>query len=434
MIKFFINVLEKTFSQTSAGIISRIGPLKKVTTYALMVSRLTESLFSSDSLKEGLKTFFKKHHPHETSLFAPALHSQPLPTRVAVTSAKDSGQTTCLITNYNHPLGNPANNLEREDDPEKDMKIWEAALATSAVPFYLPPFAKKETNTEYIDGAVYANCPAEVAYGEMEKLWPEKGASLDYLLSLGTGDQKGRDREAPTIVRAMFQRQLDSKASWSKFERQATDDVRSRLYRLDPPLYGEHVELYEYKKLQELSDSATEWSKTSAAAEIQEIANTLLANLFFFEPDDIDDAISPVSSQSPSIDPSYNALAGSIRCRLSHGSPQLEKLLGELVESFSYAQMYSGNTAEVSGVKNWTTVEHPSGRLRLLDVMVCEPQQRGDGVKKFRLPFNFMVKKHNNMFQVLAIKLKRSDEKIAISGFPSTLEDLRRRSKMKWLQ
>jgi hypothetical protein len=440
MMKFFSEVSEKTFSQTTAGFLSKFGPLKKVTTYALMVLRLAESVFSPEALKEGLKKYF---NDYETSLFAPALHSQPSTTRVAVTSAKDLGQTTCLITSYNHPLGNPANNLEREEDSEKDMKIWEAALATSAAPFFLPPFDKKETNTQYVDGAVYANCPADVAYGEMEKLWPNNGASLDFLVSLGTGDQKAKDNETPTLVnlgffvsiRAMFQRQLDSKSSWAKFEQQtAPQNIRSRLYRLDPPLKGEHVELYEYKRLQELSDSATKWTKNAAATLIQEIANTLIANLFFFEPDDLEATHSPVLKQRHLSDPSYNVLTGSIRCRLSHGSPQLERLLGEMVEGFSSAQMTSDNTADVGRVQNWTEVLHPAGQNRLVDVMVSEPQPAGYVVKKFRLPFTFVVKKNNSMFHILAVKLKRYEKRIAISGFPSTIDDLERRSKMKWLQ
>ena len=408
-----------------------------------MILRLTESVFSSESLRDGLKTFFNKHHPHETSLFAPALHSHPSTTRVAVTSAKDLGQTTCLIASYNYPLGSPADNLEREEDSGKDMKIWEAALATSAAPFYLPPFEKKETNTKYVDGAVYANCPAEVAYGEMEKLWSENGASLDVLVSLGTGNQKLKGNETPTLVnlgffvsiRAMFQRQLDSKSSWVKFEQQtAPPNVRSRLYRLDPPLNGEYVELYDYKRLQELSNSTTEWTKTTAAARIQNIAETLLANLFFFEPDEVEVTNSPVLSQSHLSDPLYNVLAGSIRCRLGHGSPQLEKLLGEMAEGFFYAQTTSNNTADVDRVQNWTEVEHPPGQVRLVDVMVFEAQQRGLHVKKFRLPFKFVVKKQSNMFQVLAIKLKRCEKKIAISGFPSMIDALQTGSKMKWLQ
>jgi predicted acylesterase/phospholipase RssA len=441
MVSFFRGVSEKTFSKTTAGMISRIGPLKKLTTYTLMILRLTESVFSSEALKEGLQTFFRMHHPHDPSLFAPALQSQPSSTRVAVTSAKDLGQTTCLITSYNHPLGNPTNNLEREEDSEKDMKIWEAGLATSAAPFYLPPFEKKETSTQYVDGAVYANCPAEVAYGEVERLWPKNGASLDYLVSLGTGDQGAKDLDTPTLVnffvsiRAMFQRQLDSKSSWEKFEQQtAPPNIRSRLHRLNPPLKGDHVELYEYKRLQELYDLATEWAGKTAESKIQELANTLIANLFFFEPDDIEGANSPASPRRLLSDPSYTILSGSIRCRLGHGSPQLERLLGEMVEGFYYAQTRSDDTAEVGRAHNWMRVEHPPGQVRLLDVMVSEPQHSGHDVKKFRLPFKFVVRKQGSIFQVLAIKLKRSEKKIAISGFPSTIDDLQRRSKMKWLQ
>lgn len=442
MVTFFSEASEKTFAKTTAGIISRIGPLKKLTTYTLMILRLTESVFSSESLKGSIKTFFEKHHPHDTSLFAPAVHSQPSSTRVAVTSAKDLGQTTCLITSYNHPLGNPVNNLEREEDSGKDMKIWEAALATSAAPFYLPLFEKKETNTQYVDGAVYANCPAEVAYNEIEKLWPDKGASLDYLVSLGTGNQNAKDSEAPMLVnmgffvsiRAMFQRQLDSQSTWTKFEQQtAPKNIRSRLHRLNPPLEGDHVELYEYKRLQEIKDLATDWTKTTAASQIQELANTLIANLFFFEPDDIEAGHSPVSSQNLLHDPSCTVLAGSIRCRLSHESPQLEKLLSEIVEEFYHAEVRSDNTADVGRVQHWTKVEHD--QKRLLDAVVLESKPGSNDVKKkFRLPHVFVVKKHNSMFQVLAIKLKRSEKKIAISGFPSTIDDLQRRSKMKWLQ
>jgi hypothetical protein len=105
-----------------------------------------------------------------------------------------------------------------------------------------------------------------------------------------------------------------------------------------------------------------------------------------------------------------------------------------MVEGFFYVQTASDNTADVGRAQNWIEVERPPGQARLVDVMVSEPQQRGHDVKKFRLPFKFVIKKHNNMFQVLAIKLKRCEKKIAISGFPSTIDDLQRRSKMKWLQ
>jgi hypothetical protein len=262
---------------------------------------------------------------------------------------------------------------------------------------------------------------------------------------LGTGDQKNKDAETPTLVnlgffvslRAMFQRQLDSKSNWANFEQQtAPINVRSRLYRLNPPLSGNYVQLYDYKRMQELMESVAEWTKNVAAARIQEIANTLIANLFFFEPDDVEAANSSVSPTNHLSDPSYNILAGSIRCRLSHGSPQLKKVLSDMVEGFSYAQMATDNTADVDRVQHWTEIQPPPGQNRLVEVMVSEPQPAGHAVEKFRLPFTFVVKKHNSkdLFQVVAVKLKRSEKKIAISGFPATLADLQRRSKLKWLQ
>lgn len=160
-----------------------------------MILGRTESVFSSKSLKESMKTFFGND---ERRLFASAIHGQPSATRVAVTSAKDLGRTACLIANYNHPLLYATNNVEEEYT--KEMKIWEAGLAASAAPFYLPPFEKRETKTQYVDGAVYANCPAEVAFKEIENIWPDRGASLDLMVSLGTGIQKSKHTEAPALV------------------------------------------------------------------------------------------------------------------------------------------------------------------------------------------------------------------------------------------
>jgi Patatin-like phospholipase len=432
MTEFFKRAARKTFSETRAGyFLSRIDP-SHVTAKALMFLRLYGSIFKQESLGKELMQFFGS----ERSLFAPARKGhQQCTTRVAVTAAKDFGQTDCLIASYNRPMVDDYGNFEREDCESKDLKIWEAALATSAAPFYLPPFIKVETKTDYVDGAVYANCPAQVAYEETLKLWPNNGASLDFLLSFGTGSRKRRGDKTPTTVkfggfaaiRAMFERQLDSQKSWDQFENgPATSNIKCRLHRLDPPIDGDHVALYDYQKIPDLEEMVLRWTKRPEIAEkIQDIANILMANLFFFEPHEKSSA-----SRSLLADPSYNILAGSIRCRLGHDSVPLRSLLAEKVESFWYTETSSADTEKLKGLPEfrWTTVR--SGSAVVPSQMTIEESE----VKKFRLNYTFRVKDNSNMFLVLAVKLSGTGKRIAISGFPSTLTDLQERAKLKWLQ
>lgn len=449
MMDFFTDISRKTFS-TSV--------LKKIATAAFMVLRIADSVFSADHLRKGLQDHF---HPQETALFAPAMHTGIMSsgTRVAVTSAKDMGQTACLITSYNHPSSNTSSGntllVEREENADKDMKIWEAALATSAAPFYLPHFEKPDTATKYVDGAVYANCPAQVAYSEMEKLWPDNGAPLDTLVSLGTGLQRRKPADdVPSLVnmgffvslRAMFQRQLDSKSSWAAFrDTSAPAAVRCRLRRLDPPLGREdYVELYDHRKIDDLRDSVARWCADDAAGEVEEIANTLLANLFFFEPDDIHTGSSPSGTRTYLSDPTLDTLPGSIRCRLGHGTPELKRLLGEIVEGFYHVQLAPSpaNTAvdvlrEVARLPE-TRWEKIGFRIRGRDArpgeVLFSDTVGGSTVQKFRLPYSFGVRKGSAALQVLAVKLNRCEHLVPISGMPSTFGELGRRAKMKWLQ
>jgi hypothetical protein len=433
MAEFFKGAAYKTFAKTRAGyLLSRINP-SHTAAKALMFLRLYESVFKQEPLESALVRFFGP----ETSLFAPARKGhQQCTTRVAVTAAKDLGQTDCLIASYNRPLVDDRGNFEREDCESKDMKIWEAALATSAAPFYLPPFIKEETKTDYVDGAVYANCPAKVAYEEALKLWPDNGASLDFLLSLGTGSQKRKGDKTPTAVkfggiaaiRAMFERQLDTQKSWEQFENgPAVSNVKCRLHRFDPPIDGDHIDLYNHQKIPELVEMVHKWTHTPEIAEkIQDIANILVANLFFFEPHEKTNS----ASHSLLADPSYTTLAGSIRCRLGHDSVPLRNLLASKVESFWHVEVSSADTEKLKSLpkSRWTLVG--DGSAVAPSQMTVEENE----VNKFRLNHRFCVKHGNNQFQVLAVKFSGIDRRFAISGFPSTLADLQKRAKLKWLQ
>jgi len=442
MMAFFNKASENTFAQSA---------LKKILQYGRIVAQMRDSTFDAKGLRQALQDYFQ---PKDTALFAPALHTQLMSsgTRVAVTSAKDGGRTACLIASYNHPSPTEGSAcLEREEDAEKDMKIWEAAMATSAAPYYLPCFEKPQQRTSYVDGAVWANCPAQVAYTEMEKLWPGDTASVDALVSLGTGMQDAKPFEMPALVntgflaaiRAMFKRQMDSKATWLNFVTEtAPPHVRPRLHRLDPPLRGgdDPVRLYDYKMIPDLQERVSDWTGSAAQKEIALIADTLVANLFFFEPDD---GIQPQSAKSLLSDKTNDVLQGTIRCRLGYQTPQLVRLLG-LVEDFAFTQLdvAPGDTNLVEKVRQlptsrWepirTTLKegHMAKRASSIEMMAVDGHS---AVPKFRVPYTIVVQKGSLGPLVLGVKLHRRDTRISISGFPVTMPELKRRASQVWLR
>ena len=66
--------------------------------------------------------------------------------------------------------------------------LKDAARATTAAPTYFEPAVLKNNegkSFKLIDGGVYCNNPALLAYTEAKKLWPNEDI---FLLSLGTGE------------------------------------------------------------------------------------------------------------------------------------------------------------------------------------------------------------------------------------------------------
>jgi len=454
MMEFFESVSTDTFEQ---------GALAKIVQYGLMVLRIRDSVFSAEGLRQGLQNYFT---PKDTALFAPALHTHLMSsgTRVAVTAAKDlGGKTDCLITSYNHPSSSGEADcksstyvVEREEDVDKDMKIWEAGMATSAAPYYLPSFKKSESQTEYIDGAVWANCPAQVAYAEMEKLWPNSTAPLDSMVSLGTGIQDTKPVEMPSLVntrllvtfRTIFQRQLDSKSTWSHFVSEtAPPHIRPRLHRFNPPLGGgdDQVKLYNYKLIPELRGRVDEWTSTTAKEDVARVANELIASLFFFEPDSVSDKhVGSLLS-----DKRNDVLHGTIRCRLGHQTPQLLHLL-RMVEGFAFTQLdgaVGGNVNTVEAVRRLPVGQWEPVRMMVRDganlrevppvnmIQVVDEVVGGHAaVPKFRVPYTISVRRGSMGPLVIGVKLHRCESRIAISGFPVIIADLKRRAGEVFLQ
>lgn len=420
------------FKEASTSTFDKSKISKFFSKLGMMFMNITESIYSADSLKTATKELFGSN----TSLFAPALtpgHSQ-ISTRVAVTSSIGYAETMTLISNYNHPQGR---NETREEDSDKDMLVWEAALATSAAPYYLPPFEKSETSTMYVDGAVFANCPAAYAYAETKALWPHHAASLDLLVSLSTGHQtKPRSHSAlPKFVRNgvvrtfanMLMHQSDSNESWITFEGSVPSTVKAKLHRLDPPLMGDRVALDEYSKMDDLISTVDDWIKTEEGQKkIKHTAHVILASLFFFEPD---------SDSGGNI--GANQLSGYIRCRLPRNSKGLRKLLADKADTIWSTVLDHGAQLGGEGDGNvfWEQIivsEEDDDEPEKLSH--CVDDEIGQCGVNVRFTFKDDIGGHGHRLHVIALKIKGSDGFVPISGFPCTMAALVERSSARWLQ
>ena len=108
-------------------------------------------------------------------------------TKVAVTTTSGTGQRAVVLANYTRQEENEPN--YKFEFPH-DMRVWEAARATSAAPSFFKPFEGIGKPT-YLDGAIYYNNPAKVANTERKLLWPDVADSPPVvLLSIGTGMNK----------------------------------------------------------------------------------------------------------------------------------------------------------------------------------------------------------------------------------------------------
>jgi len=422
MTKFFEEAAESTFGHPNGGAewVAKGG----------MLFKSYPSIYPDTRLKQHLQRFFGM-----TPLFAPATSGTfQSTTRVAVTTAKDGpdgGSTQCLIANYNRPRGDWAY-FEREDDASRDMAIWEAALATSAAPIYLPTFRKDTTN--YVDGAMYANCPVRLALEEKDRIWHHDGASLDVLVSLGTGRQE-KKWKPPKILsysffRPMiksFEEQMNSTVNWEKVQSASSALAKARLYRLNPRVRGKsggYVDLDDHQDMAFLRSGIEDGALLQPDEEttIQRVARTLLAHLFFFEPDEQH--------------PRPGALHGSIRCRLPHETQATIALLRDKVMGFYSTLATKEEAATVASIPSgrWEPLHGASGHAKPSEMIHEEIFEDGSSIKKFRLDCTLGSDVMEiRPYSILAVRLVGVDETLPISGFPATVTDLRERWATRWV-
>ena len=117
--------------------------------------------------------------------------------KVAVTATDEAGRRAIVLANYSridrtkNKRRKTTHEFLRPDNPNLELKVWEAAAATSAAPTYFKPFEHKSSNRTYLDGALYNNNPVKIIQRERKLLWPDvAGKHPDILLSIGTSQNE----------------------------------------------------------------------------------------------------------------------------------------------------------------------------------------------------------------------------------------------------
>ncbi|EON61597.1 hypothetical protein W97_00812 [Coniosporium apollinis CBS 100218] len=416
----FLELAKATF-ETQRGGFGKVDPFK-LTARFLMILHITESIYRRTPLRNSLKRLFGEN----TRLFSHSSRSA----RVAVTSTKDKAANRCLISNYNRPSLDEADDFEREDEDTKEMNVWEAGLATAAAPFYFRAYSKPETQKDYIDGALHSNFPGMYALEEVNRIWAiehAKTPTLDFLLSVGTGLQD-REVKIPTPLRiggfdaicTTFHNNLNSERLWREFHDNPgiPARVRRNSHRLNAKIMGEYVNLDDYRKMKDLDAMVSDQMRSDCgklpdlASQIANLAEILVANLFFVEPDE-----DPAAARSAkkALSPSQHTFFGSIRCRLPFNSPGLKALVNKVRGFYHAENPRHGNEG--------------LNRLDWKEIPFTSEQRNGVRTQKKWFAVDFMISTFdpNDTEQVIAVAFKdqAQDMRRSISGFPITLKELK---------
>ncbi|EXJ60918.1 hypothetical protein A1O7_05071 [Cladophialophora yegresii CBS 114405] len=437
----FINLAKRVFERDRFGHVWRMDPLSVVNRSTvlnvMMLLRVIKSRYKSSTLKASLLDFFD---PKQPVFGATVASCQQRTARVAVTSTSDG--SPCLFTNYNRASyaradGSDAEDLvvnrgfERQDNPDMEARVWEAAMATSAAPGYFHEWRiddvenRKQHRVPFRDGALHSNLPVQCALEEQDRIWPahkDYKKPLDILVSLGTGKPL-KETKIPRwlefagvgdIAAAYYKNVINTDAVWDAFvNSQRSNYSPGRHFRLTIDL-EERVGLDEWDKMHNLYDKVGQLYHSSFRAstglwkKIDDIAYKLTASLLFFEPDKCE----PVPARGQAAQ-GREQISGTILCRLQTPSPALRTLIRRIEGFYHHAASRHVDT-QLQLPRDWKTV-------------ALHAEQNG---QPFGIPCRLDNAEGAAVRQSLLVKLKPPGEAgegslEPISGFPITFQELK---------
>jgi len=302
-----------------------------------LVSSSNHSKYRTGPLETALKGAFG-----DGSLFGGTSFQYPsAPMKVGVTTTTTNGMV-CLLANYNRTNMDEGRSyqFQRSEKPKREIKIWEAARATSAAPRIFKPFDHEPSGNVFQDGAIYYNNPIELAMRERRLIWPDQAdRDPDIVISIGTSfNPHSRRTEVITASNSRWgipshfkqlakiaidhvQSTLDSEKTWNDFVQNQVSiskRIRMRYIRLNLSLDKNPPKLDEVNAMDELRDLAdAKFNQPAYKQRFKSVADQLLATSFYFER--TDDPFNEEDSRSI-------AFTGSIVCRFPPGSEEIRSL------------------------------------------------------------------------------------------------------------
>ncbi|KAI5805984.1 acyl transferase/acyl hydrolase/lysophospholipase [Geopyxis carbonaria] len=228
--------------------------------------------------------------------------------KVGVTLSSISGHS-CLVTNYNLAIHQPTKyRFLREETKDRELKIWEAARATSAAPYYFKNFRHKPTGRVFSDGALHYNNPISIADSESRILW-KKHENRGLFVSIGTGSTKPCDPDTShesnekftlfsllpklpyNAVKAgqiILKEALDSQKQWEQFI--SGDGVKRENYMRSSIVVDDLPKLDNVKGIEDLVFKGEEDHLSQAGVfRLEQVSNRLIASLFYFQSTNIEE-------------------------------------------------------------------------------------------------------------------------------------------------
>ncbi|KAE9983700.1 hypothetical protein BLS_003847 [Venturia inaequalis] len=296
----------------------------------LLVENFNHSRYATKPLEQTLKAAFTENE----YLFGGPKRSTSSRIKVAVTATSLTGRNAIVFGNYNRLCsGKLQYHFQRSERKLSEMKVWEAARATSAAPRYFKPFYHQATQKNLIDGAIWHNNPIVIAEQERKLIWPELEDKFpDIILSLGTATshrlRRAESSRAPAqrgiishasdlvnLVRNHMATSIECDRIWDGYIDQLPKFVKaSRFVRINPELPDEVPALDDVEKMTSLREAAEDWLRNQS--KVKKVALQLIASCFYFE---------VLGSIINGKDEAYVA-EGRICCRFAEGTSEIQEL------------------------------------------------------------------------------------------------------------